>query len=64
MASVQPNKVVHDRETESEATISPCGRAVSLSKPIKYVGQKCRIDTDACVHNLDLNPGAGLSRVQ
>ena len=55
VASVQQHQVVHDRQTESQTTVSARRGAVSLPEPIEHMWQKCGLDADAGIHHLDLN---------
>ena len=62
VASMQPNQIVNDRQTEPETTVSTRRRAVSLPEPIEHVRQKGGIDADAGVRDLDPNALVDLGR--
>jgi hypothetical protein len=50
------NKMLHNRETQSQPAVCSGRRAVSLTETIKNEGQKLRTDSNAGIFHGNVNP--------
>src|SRR5688500_17372114 len=57
LAAMHLDEVSYDREPAPEAALRPRARSVRLPERIEHAGQKCLLDADARVGDIDLVDG-------